>query len=196
MTAHVAEAMRTDPGSLVPDLYHVVERRVEVGDVVTLSLEPVERSPLPFRAGQFNMLTAFGVGEVAISVSSAPGAPGPIEHTIRDVGAVTHALCSCEIGEVVGVRGPFGTDWGAEELSSDDVVVVAGGIGLAPLRGAVRYMIGEIPLAATAAGPCPRHGAAEQAADRPRRGEDARPDRLRRGPRTLARGRGRGPSDR
>ena len=155
MTAHVAEAMRTDPGSLVPDLYHVVERRVEVGDVVTLSLEPVERSPLPFRAGQFNMLTAFGVGEVAISVSSAPGAPGPIEHTIRDVGAVTHALCGCEIGEVVGVRGPFGTDWGAEELSNDDVVVVAGGIGLAPLRGAVRYMIGEIPLAATAAGSVP-----------------------------------------
>jgi len=104
MTAHLAEAVRTDPGSLVPDLYRVVQRRVEVGDVVTLSLEPVERSPLPFRAGQFNMLTAFGVGEVAISVSSAPGAPGPIEHTIRDVGAVTHALCCCDTGVAVGAR--------------------------------------------------------------------------------------------
>ena len=147
MTTTFAHALQADPGGLLPDLYRVVHRRVEAGDVVTLSLEPVEGKGFPFRAGQFNMLTAFGVGEVAISVSSAPGAPGPIEHTIRDVGAVTHALCCADYGDVVGVRGPFGTDWGPEALAHEDVVVVAGGIGLAPLRGAVRQMIGSASAA-------------------------------------------------
>ena len=79
------------------------------------------------------MLTAFGVGEAAISVSSAPGTPGRVEHTVRDVGTVTHALCSAPLGSVIGVRGPFGTDWGIEDLAGQDVVIIAGGIGLAPL---------------------------------------------------------------
>jgi NAD(P)H-flavin reductase len=87
------------------------------------------------------MLTAFGVGEVAISISSAPGAPGPIEHTVRNVGAVTNALCNAAVGSVVGVRGPFGTDWGVDDLDDSDVVIVAGGIGLAPLRGAISYLV-------------------------------------------------------
>lgn len=106
--------------------------------MTTLALEPLVGPPLAFRPGQFNMLTAFGVGEVAVSVSSAPDAPGPLEHTVRDVGAVTHALCSLEVGTVVGVRGAYGTHWGIDDLltSPADVVVVAGGIGLAPLRGA------------------------------------------------------------
>ena len=81
------------------------------------------------------MLTAFGVGEVAISISSAPQPGAPVEHTVRDVGAVTHALCVTPVGGIVGVRGPFGTDWGLDDLDGADVVVVAGGIGLAPLRG-------------------------------------------------------------
>jgi len=131
--------------------------------VVTLLIEPLDGSGLHFRAGQFNMLTAFGVGEVAISVSSAPGAPGPLEHTIRDVGAVTHALCGAASGTIVGVRGPFGTDWGAEELAGEDVVVVAGGIGLAPLRGAVRHMV-ETALAGRGG-----QGQGDRAAE-PRRG--------------------------
>jgi len=129
----------TDP--LVPVIHRVVARHAETDDIITLSLEPTSASAFSFRPGQFNMLTAFGVGEVAISVSSAPGAVGPIEHTIRDVGAVTHALCSAELGSIVGVRGPFGTDWGVDELDDSEVVVVAGGIGLAPLRGAISYLV-------------------------------------------------------
>ena len=128
--------------SLTPVTYRVVARRVETGDVVTLSLEPTSgSSPLSFRPGQFNMLTSFGVGEVAISISSAPGAPGPVEHTVRDVGAITHSLCTAAVGSTIGVRGPFGTDWGVEELDDSDVVIVAGGIGLAPLRGAINYLV-------------------------------------------------------
>jgi len=90
------------------------------------------------------MLCAFGIGEAAISISSAPGASGPLEHTVRDVGAVTHALCDAEVGSLVGVRGPFGTDWGIDSLEGRDVVVVAGGIGLAPLRGAVSALVDDL----------------------------------------------------
>jgi len=127
---------------LTPVTYRVVARRVETGDVVTLLLEPTSGpSPFSFKPGQFNMLTSFGVGEVAISISSAPGAPGPVEHTVRDVGAITHSLCTAAVGSVVGVRGPFGTDWGVDGLDDKDVVIVAGGIGLAPLRGAISYLV-------------------------------------------------------
>ena len=118
----------------------MVERRRQCDDVVTLVLDVPDASPsLP---GQFNMLTALGVGEAAVSISGG-GAPGDgthLEHTVRDVGPVTHALCGTPVGGTVGVRGPFGTGWVAhavDELDAEDVVVVAGGIGLAPLRGAL-----------------------------------------------------------
>jgi anaerobic sulfite reductase subunit B len=129
---------RRDPLTPVP--YGVVARRRQTGDVVTLELAAPAGAAPEFRTGQFNMLTAFGVGEVAISMSS-PARPGAtVEHTVRAVGAVTDALCEVPVGGVVGVRGPFGTDWGLDDLDESDVVVVAGGIGLAPLRGAVEAL--------------------------------------------------------
>ena len=128
----------------MPSRYRVVDRKPETFDITTLWLEPVDEPIDAFKAGQFNMLTVFGVGEIAISISSAPGAPGAIEHTVRDVGAVSHALSSSKIGDVVGVRGPFGTDWGLESLEGVNVVVVVGGIGLAPLRGAMRHLAENI----------------------------------------------------
>jgi len=145
-------------GVMTPVPHRVVGRRDETDDVVTLHLLPTAGGDMRSRSGQFNMLTAFGVGEAAISVSSAPHDDGPLQHTVRDVGPVTHALCQARIGEVVGVRGPFGTDWGVgtsqgpgdlinDALPADvpgpggDVVVVAGGIGLAPLRGAVYELV-------------------------------------------------------
>ncbi|MGP8065887.1 MAG: FAD/NAD(P)-binding protein [Acidimicrobiales bacterium] len=136
----MTEAALTKPGPFVPSRYRVVDRKTETFDITTLWLEPVDQPIDAFKAGQFNMLTVFGVGEIAISISSAPGAPGAIEHTVRDVGAVSHALSQSAVGDVVGVRGPFGTDWGLASLDGVDVVVVAGGIGLAPLRGAMRYL--------------------------------------------------------
>jgi NAD(P)H-flavin reductase len=130
-----------DRGSgLCPLVYRVASRVRETEDVVTVGLEPVGPSASPFRAGQFHMLTAFGIGEVAISVSGTPGTEGPLEHTIRDVGAVSRALARAPVGSVVGLRGPFGTDWGVAGLEGVDVVVVAGGIGLAPLRGAIHQL--------------------------------------------------------
>lgn len=139
-------------GVMTPVPHRVVGRRDETDDVVTLLLSPTAGGALRARSGQFNMLTAFGVGEAAISVSSAPDDEGPLQHTVRDVGPVTHALCQARVGGVIGVRGPFGTDWavgatrepGAPRNApgpEGDVVVVAGGIGLAPLRGAVYELV-------------------------------------------------------
>lgn len=133
---------RAPSSALTPALYRVVGRRQETDDVVTLLLESLDGDRLSFRSGQFNMLSALGVGEVAVSVSGSPNDPGPLRHTVRDVGAVTHALCVSDVGDVIGVRGPFGTDWGVTgSASSIDTVVVAGGIGLAPLRGAIEELV-------------------------------------------------------
>ncbi len=130
---------------LTPLLYRLAGKRRETEDTVTLTLEPAGE-PIPLaRPGQFNMLTALGVGEVAISISNDPAVGEPLEHTVRAVGAVSRALCQTAPGQVVGVRGPFGTAWGVRELLHSDVLVVAGGIGLAPLRGAVRALLERSP---------------------------------------------------
>jgi NAD(P)H-flavin reductase len=89
------------------------------------------------------MVSAFGVGEVPISTSGDPDGSGPLTHTVRAVGAVTEAICALEAGDVVGVRGPFGNEWPLDEAAGGDLVVVAGGIGLAPLRPAIRHALGH-----------------------------------------------------
>jgi len=119
-----------------PARYRVAARAAETHDTVTLRLEPVDEPIAPHRPGQFTMLYAFGVGEVPISISGGPAGPGLIQ-TIRSVGAVTRALCEAGEGEIIGVRGPYGTDWGVAGAAGQDVLVVAGGIGLAPLRPAL-----------------------------------------------------------
>ncbi|MGW5677043.1 FAD/NAD(P)-binding protein [Streptomyces sp. NPDC003860] len=117
--------------------YRVAERRHETPDTVTIRLEP--RGPhLPaFAPGQFAMLYAFGVGEIPVSVSGILTG-GALQHTVRRVGAVSRALWASEVGTEVGVRGPFGTTWGLADAQRGDLVVVAGGIGLAPLRPLIR----------------------------------------------------------
>jgi len=124
--------------AMAPVPYRVRSRVVETPDSATLCLEPVGvalRTPQP---GEFMMLYAFGVGEAAISISGDPSVTdGSITHTIRAVGAVSRALHNAEPGGVVGVRGPFGTAWGLEEAAGRDLVMVAGGVGLCPLRPAV-----------------------------------------------------------
>jgi NAD(P)H-flavin reductase len=96
-----------------------------------------------FAPGQFNMLYAFGVGEVPISISGDPAAPGALVHTIRDVGPVSRALCTARRGDVIGVRGPFGTSWPVAGVHGDDVLFIAGGIGLAPLRPAFYQILAD-----------------------------------------------------
>jgi NAD(P)H-flavin reductase len=120
---------------------HRVSRRVkETADTWTLELEPLGSDGAPeFAPGQFNMLYAFGNGEVPISISGPPSGDGSLVHTIRDVGPVSRALCAAEVGEAIGVRGPFGNAWPLAEADGRDLVIVAGGLGLAPLRSAVLF---------------------------------------------------------
>jgi NAD(P)H-flavin reductase len=124
-------------GAMVPRLFRLVQRRQDTADTFTILLDPIDGVPLAFVPGQFTMLSAFGVGEVPISVSGDANVSGPLQHTVRDVGAVTHALARASVGDVLGVRGPYGTGWDVEDGHHKDVVFVAGGIGLAPLRPAV-----------------------------------------------------------
>jgi NAD(P)H-flavin reductase len=121
--------------------WRVAGNRQESYDTVTLELEPPAGSTFSFQPGQFNMLYAFGVGEVPISVSGDPDTAGPVLHTIRDVGAVTHALCTLQPGQQVGVRGPYGSHWPLAGAEGRDVVVVAGGVGLPPLRPAIYQLL-------------------------------------------------------
>jgi NAD(P)H-flavin reductase len=127
---------------MLPRPFRVVERRQDTVDTATLTLEPVDGAPLTFAPGQFTMLGLLGVGEVPISISGDPGG-ALLLHTIRDVGGVTHALVEAQVGDLLEVRGPYGTGWGVEQGRGGDVVIVAGGIGLAPLRPAVLRLLAE-----------------------------------------------------
>jgi anaerobic sulfite reductase subunit B len=131
-------------GPMVPEARVVVDRRWETADTVTLTLAPRgETDAVAPRPGQFLMLSAFGVGEVPISVSGLGRPGGAVEHTIRSVGAVTAALTGAPVGEVLGVRGPFGRGWDLDAAVGRDVVLVAGGIGLAPLRPVAEAVLAE-----------------------------------------------------
>lgn len=118
-----------------PAPFRVAARRRETYDTWTIRLEPVDGEPLAVRPGQFTMLYAFGIGEVPISVSG--DTEGPLVHTVRAVGPVTKAICETRPKGAVGVRGPFGNSWPLEDAFWGDLVIVAGGIGLAPLRPVV-----------------------------------------------------------
>jgi NAD(P)H-flavin reductase len=128
---------------MLPLSFRVAAKRRELADTWTLELEPdagAHDRLGAFAPGQFAMLYAFGSGEVPISVSGGVGGEGPLVHTVRAVGAATRAICAAEPGDSVGVRGPFGNTWPIEEAEGGDVVVVAGGIGLAPLRPAIERL--------------------------------------------------------
>jgi len=126
----MTEEVGLDP--LVPRPARVRRRRRETRDTWTLELDPPEGYP-GFAPAQFNMLYAPGVGEVPISLSGDP-AKGRLAHTIRAAGAVSEALAGLTTGSWLGIRGPFGSAWPVAEAQGRDVVVMAGGIGLAPLR--------------------------------------------------------------
>jgi NAD(P)H-flavin reductase len=130
------------PSPMLPDLFRVQQIRRETDDTFTLELGPANgRQRFAFAAGQFNMLYLRGVGEVPISISGDPARPELLVHTTREVGAVTRAMRHLKKGEVLGVRGPFGVGWPVEPAVGHDVVIVAGGIGLAPLRPSIYQLL-------------------------------------------------------
>ncbi len=128
----------------LPSPYVIASIERETPSVWTFMLEPVAAAPgyrAAFEPGQFNMLLLPGAGEVAISISSDPDGSEGLRHTIRAVGRVTNAVCALEPGRQLGVRGPYGSSWPVERGEGRDVLVVAGGLGLAPLRPAIRRLV-------------------------------------------------------
>jgi anaerobic sulfite reductase subunit B len=140
MATALAEPLRH---ALTPAPFRVTARSRDTADTWTLELEPLTGEGPAIAPGQFVMVYRFGVGEVPISVSGASGVPGPVVLTIRDVGAVTKAVCASEPGAVLGLRGPFGNAWPVGDAADGDVIVVAGGIGLAPLRPVILHVLGR-----------------------------------------------------
>lgn len=135
---------RRVPDPMIPVPYRVWSIKQELTDTFTLDLEPEDGNfDLSFQPGQFNMLYRFGVGEVPISISGDPGDPHHLLHTIRAVGTVTRALEGVQAGETVGIRGPFGQPWPLREAEGNDVLIVAGGIGLAPLRPVIYQLLAQ-----------------------------------------------------
>jgi NAD(P)H-flavin reductase len=129
----------SDP--MLPQPWLVRQVVKETHDTFTLTLEPSNGTIAAFEPGQFSMLWVFGVGELPISISGDPGDAQRLVYTVRSVGRATDALVRRTPGDAVGVRGPFGTAWPLEQAKGKDVLVVAGGIGLAPLRGVIYYVL-------------------------------------------------------
>ncbi|RDD53394.1 MAG: cytochrome-c3 hydrogenase subunit gamma [Candidatus Korarchaeota archaeon NZ13-K] len=102
--------------------------------------EEYERS-FRYMPGQFVQLSVYGVGETTISICRSQTRPGPLELLVRRVGRVTNALHRLRRGDVVGLRGPFGNWFPVEEMEGSDVLLIAGGLGMAPLRGVLQYVL-------------------------------------------------------
>lgn len=129
-----------EPMLVKPYTIHRVVR--ETFDTFSLELGPKSgRDAFKFAPGQFNMLYMYGVGEVPISISGDPTREGPLVHTTRAVGTVTKAMKDLKVADTIGVRGPYGAAWPVKEAEGHDVVIVAGGIGLAPLRPVIYYVL-------------------------------------------------------
>ncbi len=122
---------------MTPAAYRVTANEPETADTRTLTMEPLSGERLSYQAGQFTMLYAFGGGEVPISISGDPTPGQPLVQTVRALGAGTQSICRLESGEQIGVRGPFGRGWPDLSELEGDLLLIAGGLGLAPLRPAL-----------------------------------------------------------
>jgi NAD(P)H-flavin reductase len=151
MTAPMITPSAYAPGALakianktpmVPRPFRIIDLTWETGagDVFTWKLEPVDGAEYNFKAGQFNMLYHYGVGEVPISISGDTKS-GVLTHTSRAVGAVTQAMQKLRPGDEIGVRGPFGSDWPVALAHGKELILLTGGIGLAPLRPVIYYAL-------------------------------------------------------
>ena len=126
---------------MLPRVFEVRSRQQEFEDCVTLELVPCDGAALGFAPGQFTMLYVHGVGEIAISISGDPNNSGKLTQTIRGVGAVSKAVCGLAEGDRIGVRGPLGQAWPVERSRGKHLMIVAGGLGLAPTRPIVYWAL-------------------------------------------------------
>ncbi len=105
--------------------------RIELEDGINLNHDP----------GQFVMVSIFGYGEAPISVCSSPSDKGFFELVVRNAGVLTDKLHTLGPGDTVGIRGPFGKGFPVDAMSGYDLMIVAGGLGIVPLRSLIRYIM-------------------------------------------------------
>ena len=140
---------RYDSGKFDPGMYEYTFK-AEIMSVHQLTamenlyririIDPEERQRFSFKAGQFLMLELPGIGEAPFSISSPPGSQGDVELCIRKAGNLTNFLAKSGRGMHVGIRGPFGTNFPMEEMHGQNLLLIAGGLGLAPLRAPIAYV--------------------------------------------------------
>lgn len=126
---------------MLPRPFRVIRAKAEIAGTATVDLAPVDGPAPAFAPGQFNMLYAFGVGEIPVSISGDAGRTGIITHTTRSVGLTSAAIVALKEGDMVGLRGPFGSSWPVAAAKGRHALFVAGGLGLAPLRPAIYHVL-------------------------------------------------------
>ncbi|MDP3980847.1 MAG: FAD/NAD(P)-binding protein [Chlamydiota bacterium] len=139
------ESLMMDP--MTVQKHRIIKIRKESHDTFSIDLVREDgEATFPFQPGQFNMLYIYGVGEIPISISSDPKNTDSLTHTIRAVGTVTRVMKKLKKGDVVGLRGPFGSHWPVHQGMGQNIVIIAGGIALAPLRPAIYEIIANPKL--------------------------------------------------
>lgn len=121
----------------------LISRKMEIPIVETFEFEFVDSAvgqQYVARAGQFNMLYIPGYGEAAISTSGVSQNTGNIVHTIRQAGNVTNAIFRLELGQTLGCRGPYGNGWPLRDFEEKHLILIGGGIGMAPLRSVIESL--------------------------------------------------------
>lgn len=118
----------------IPKFYEIVEKNEHTEDTFSLKI----KADLPHEPGQFFQVSVLNAGEAPISVCSYQ--KGFIDLNIRDVGSLTHALAKLKIGDVVGVRGPYGNGYPMQEMKNNEIIIIAGGTGFSPVRGVIEYI--------------------------------------------------------
>ena len=129
--------------TLLPHEAEIVDKWHEAREIFTFRFRFKDRNirhSFRFRPGQFNMIYLFGSGEIPISIVSDPDDPECFDHTVRIVGNVTGVMATLEKGDVVGIRGPYGSSWPLEEARGKDVIIATGGLGCAPVVSVINYI--------------------------------------------------------
>jgi len=135
-------AAQVQPTSIyLPSLAEIVrtEQLTKMEKLFEIKLQ--NNQELGHQPGQFVEVSLFGIGEAPISVSSSPTQKGSFELAVRAVGNVTKTLHTLNRGATLGIRGPFGKGFPIEEMKGKDILFVAGGIGLVPLRSLINYVL-------------------------------------------------------
>ncbi len=135
-------AVRKSDEPMLTEAFTISRIWKETIDTFSMKLESTQSGgDFYFSPGQFNMLYVYGIGEVPISISGDPISKKGIIHTTRAVGTVTKAMWKLKVGDTIGIRGPYGTGWPVEKAVDNDIVIIAGGIGLAPLRPVIYHTL-------------------------------------------------------